>query len=285
MTRVIATVNLRGGKATTVVAISEVLAAEHRRRVLVVDLDGLTNVTIQLIHELRWKELNERGHTLATLFEDALRSPDERRFDLDSTLQRNVSNITSLRGLDLLPASLDLIEIQDRLGSTSSGQLTSDPATEILKLALRPILDDYDYVVVDCPANLGILTLNGLGIADGYIIPTSADVLSAYAIRLIVERVQKFSMAIGREIVPLGTLVSRYRPPTTLAQVSVKSLQEDPTIPPVFDTIIPEGELPTGSADFKRKDSLSEKYGTGDSGYSEYYRSLTLEVMLAMGSA
>jgi cellulose biosynthesis protein BcsQ len=54
--------------------------------------------------------------------------------------------------------------------------------------------------------NLGIMTLNGLRIADGYIIPTSPDVLSAYAIRPIVERVQQFGKAIGRDIVPPAPL-------------------------------------------------------------------------------
>jgi chromosome partitioning protein len=153
MTHVIATLNLRGGvgRTTTAVAISEVLAGDHRRRVLLIDLDGLTNATTLLIHELRWKELNEKGHTVATLFEDALHSPDERRFDLDSTLQRDVSNVTGLRGLDLLPASLDLIEIQDQLVSASGGHVESGASTEILERAVRPLLEDYDYVVIDCP--------------------------------------------------------------------------------------------------------------------------------------
>jgi chromosome partitioning protein len=127
--------------------------------------------------------LNEKGHTVATLFSDALHSPDERRFDLDSTLQRDVSNVTGLRGLDLLPATLDLIEIQNQLVSASGGHVESGASTEILERAVGPLLEDYDYVVIDCPANLGVITLNGLRIPDGYIIPTGADVLSAYAIR------------------------------------------------------------------------------------------------------
>jgi chromosome partitioning protein len=94
-----------------------------------------------------------------------------------------------------------------------------------------PILEDYDYVVIDCPGNLGVITLNGLRIADGYIIPTGADVLSSYAIRMIVKHIHHFSATIGREIAPLGVLVTRYRPPTRLTQVSVKSLREDSAIP------------------------------------------------------
>jgi chromosome partitioning protein len=150
-------------------------------------------------------------------------------------------NVTGLRGLDLLPASLDLFEIQDQLVSVAGGQVESDASTEILEAAVRPILEDCDYVVMDCPANLGVITLDGLRIADGYIVPTGADVLSAYAIRMIVKHVHHFSGTIGREIAPLGVLVTRCRPPTRLTQVSVKSLREDSTIPRILNTVIPKG--------------------------------------------
>ena len=53
-------------------------------------------------------------------------------------------------------------------------------------------LDDYDIVLVDCPPNLGIITLNGLRISHGYIIPTIPDILSTYGIPQIVKRVRDF---------------------------------------------------------------------------------------------
>ena len=83
----------------------------------------MTNATTMLIGEKRWKELNDNDWTLAQLFKDALaENPEDRKFDLDKTLQRGVSNVDAVRTLDLLPSSLDLIDIQDRLGSMSSGR-------------------------------------------------------------------------------------------------------------------------------------------------------------------
>jgi hypothetical protein len=110
-------------------------------------------------------------------------------------------------------------------------------------------------------------------------------VLSSYVIRMIVKHVHHFSATIGREIAPLGVLVTGYRPPTSLTQVSVKSLREDSTIPRIFNTVIPEGELPEASADFTPQSSLSEKYGAGEGGAFAYYQSLTLEVMQALTPA
>ena len=88
MARVISLINLKGGvaKTTTTVALAETLAAKFGKRILVVDLDPQTNATVMLLGEKRWKQINEKGWTLATLFKDAL-EPHAKKFDLDNTLQ------------------------------------------------------------------------------------------------------------------------------------------------------------------------------------------------------
>src|SRR5207247_2126200 len=103
------------------------------------------------------------GFTLAQLFKDAL-DPDNRRFSLEKTLQRKVSNVAAVRRLSLLPSSLDLIDVQDRLASMPSGRFYANNPIEILHRAVRPIVDEFDFVLIDCPPNLGIITLNGLRI-------------------------------------------------------------------------------------------------------------------------
>lgn len=288
MADVIATINLKGGvgKTTTTVAMAEILAGEHRKRVLVIDLDPQTNATTMLIGEERWKELNDENHTLAQLFGDALAAPDERCFDLEETLQRNVSNVRDVRGLDLLPSSLDLIDVQDRLGSMPSGRFYSDVPTDILRRAVRPILDEYDVVLIDCPPNLGIITLNGLRIASGYIIPSIPDVLSTYGIPQIVARVQAFSDAIADQpIVPLGIVVSKYRAQSTVHVNTVRRLEGDPKGPRVFQTLIPEANKIAESAEFLPVNTLRQKYGSGSQGNFDTYHALVEEVMKAVESA
>jgi chromosome partitioning protein len=129
MATVICTINLKGGvgKSTTTVAVGEFMAHAFRKRVLIIDLDPQTNATTMLIGEERWEELNKKGHTLAQLFEDAL-NPDAagHRFALDKTLQRDVSNVRDVRGLDLVPSSLELIDVQDRLVTMPTGRFYSN---------------------------------------------------------------------------------------------------------------------------------------------------------------
>ena len=104
MAHVFSTINLKGGvgKTTTTVAMAEFMSGVMQKRVLVIDLDPQTNATVMMIGEDNWRELNEREHTIARLFKDAL-DPDNKRFDFDATLQRRVSNVREARTIDLLP--------------------------------------------------------------------------------------------------------------------------------------------------------------------------------------
>jgi len=206
MATVISTINLKGGvgKSTTTVAVAEMMSAEFGKKVLVIDLDPQTNATVMLIGEKKWRKLNDEGNTLAQLFKDAL-EPDSKRFDINNAIQQQVSNVEDVATLDLLPSSLDLIDVQDRLASMSSGRFYAENPVDILRRATRSIIDDYDVVLVDCPPNLGIITLNGLRISAGYIIPTIPDVLSTYGIPQIVSRVKQFRKRLPNPSRPTGS--------------------------------------------------------------------------------
>ena len=278
MATVISTINLKGGvaKTTTTVAMAEMLSAEFGKTVLVVDLDPQTNATVMLIGEDEWKERNDKGHTLAQLFKDALEEDSNaRRFDLSATLVKGVSNVRDVYSVDLLPSSLDLIAVQDRLASMPSGPYFANVPTDILRRAIRPIIDHYDYVLVDCPPNLGIITLNGLRISTGYIIPTIPDHLSTYGIPQIISRVKDFSDSIGEEIEVMGIVITKYRGQSGLHRNTVDSLQRSNDH--VFETLIPERTSIAASAEFVPMPTLRMKYGY--QGEFESYKELTSEIM------
>lgn len=283
MAHVISTINLKGGvgKTTTTVALAEFLSGEFGKRVLVIDLDPQTNATTVLIGEEAWRDLNTAKHTLATLFTDALR-PDREppAFDLDATLQRRVSPVADVRTVDLLPSSLDLIDVQDKLASMPSGQFYSNNPTDLLRRAVRPLLDDYDFVLVDCPPNLGIVTLNGLRISDGYIIPTIPDVLSTYGIPQIQQRVKAFADNLGERIGELGIVVTKYRAASTVHRNTIVRLQDDPDLPIVFDTWVPETNQIAASAEYADRATLRQKYGY--QGQYDTLRALTKEFIAAV---
>ena len=285
MTTVISTINLKGGvgKTTLTVALGEFLSEAFGKRVLIIDLDPQTNATTMLIGEDRWEELNEQENTLARLFQDALcEDASECAFDLEETRQRGVSNVRDVRTLDLIPSSLDLIDVQDRLASIPSGRFYTNNPTEVLRRAIRPILDEYDYVLIDCPPNLGLITLNGLRISDGYIIPTIPDVLSTYGIPQIVSRLSEFAESISEPVDPYGIVVTKYQSNSSLHNRTMRSLREDPKYPHVFPTIIPQANAVAESAEFSPVNTLRQKYQYGDR-YNQFY-SLTSEVMEAVNS-
>lgn len=278
MAHVISTINLKGGvgKTTTTVALAETLSAVFHKRVLVIDLDPQTNATTMLIGEKRWRDLNEKGHTLARLFQDAL-EPDNKRFDFDATLQVGVSDISSARTVDLLPSSLDLIGIQDDLATAPAGKFHSVIPTELLWRAVKARLDDYDVVIVDCPPNLGIITLNGLRISQGYIIPTIPDFLSTYGIPQIVTRIREFSEEIAEPIEPLGIVITKFQSNSTVHS----NVHGDLTAgndAPVFRSIIPQANDIAAAAehsDYSR--TLKQKYGYR--GLADRYEGLAKELL------
>lgn len=265
MARVISLINLKGGvaKTTTTVALAETLASQFGKRVLVIDLDPQTNATTILLGEKKWKKNNEKGWTLATLFNDAL-DPDNKSFDLKKSLQKGVSDVQGATTIDLLPSSLDLIDVQDKLASAPTGQFYSVTPIDLLRLAVKPILDDYDIVLIDCPPNLGIITLNGLRISEGYIIPTVPDVLSTYGIPQIVTRVGNFSKEVGEDIEPIGIVITKYQEASTI-HVNVSRDLRRRGDPPVFDTVVRQANQIAASAEFQpERRTLKQKYGYGD---------------------
>lgn len=282
MATVIATINLKGGvgKTTTTIAVGEILAGDFRKRVLLVDLDPQTNATVMLIGEKRWKDLNDEGRTLAQLFKNAL-DPESQPFDLESTLQRKASGVGEVRTLSLLPSSIDLIEVQDRLASMPSGRFYAKNPTDILRRAIRPVIDEFDYVLIDCPPSLGIVTLNGLRMSNWYLIPTIADELSTYGIPQIKTTVKDFSETVGEPIEPLGIVITKYRTQSTVHRAQARLLRDNEDVP-VFDTVVPESnDLAAAAVERRTVSTLRQRYGYA--GQYDAYRAIAEELLQRVG--
>jgi chromosome partitioning protein len=268
MPSVTSIINLKGGvgKTTITLALAHFLAIEHHRRVLVVDLDPQTNATVCLIPEQEWKDRDETGRTLYQLFADQVKGTH--RFDADEAIVRDVSNIaTGVKGLDLLPSSLRLIKVQDRVTQITDLQTYERGPIFALRDALQSYLPYYDHVLIDCPPSLGVVTLNGLAISDSYLIPVVPDNLSVLGIPPILDRVEHFGRSTRRNIRALGIVISKMRANTLLHNEMVRHLREDfieRRFPPVFHTIIPESTRIAEAANVMAPaNTLVQKYGNG----------------------
>ncbi|HEX6798271.1 MAG TPA: ParA family protein [Ktedonobacterales bacterium] len=261
-------INLKGGvgKTTLTVALAHFLAIEHGKRVLVIDLDPQTNATVCLIPEPEWKARDETGRTLYQLFADQVKG--SRRFNADDAIVRDVSNVGGgVRGLDLLPSSLRLIKVQDRVTQLTDFESYERGPIFAMRDALAEFLPYYDHVLIDCPPSLGIVTLNGLAISDSYLIPVVPDLLSVLGIPPILDRVEHFAGRTRRNVRALGIVISKMRAQTVLHNEMLRRLRDDfvdRRFPPVFRTVIPESTRIAEAANVLAPlNTLQQKYGNG----------------------
>jgi chromosome partitioning protein len=280
-TNVISFINLKGGvaKTTTSVAVAEFLAKEHRKHVLFIDLDPQTNATINLIGESEWMKRDSDGRTLAQLFKDKLRPELPPQFDIEKSIVHGVSTVDGgIARLDLLPSSIQFIEIQEKLPFVAmQGNYNNNPQ-DILRHALGSVIDRYDFVIIDCPPSLGIVTKNGLRLSTHYVIPTIPDIVSTWGIFQIVSSIASFGESISRVIKPLGIVATKVQGNIDLharvmAQLRSNNLfagkDTDLKQPPFFEHFIAQNTNTARGADFESGlNTLKKKYGpTYDSQY------------------
>ncbi len=260
-THVLSLINLKGGvaKTTTAVAMAEMLAQEELKHVLLIDLDPQTNATVTLISEDKWAEVDQEGQTVAQLFDDRLNPQNTPKFDIEKAIVRRVSTINDgIARLDLLPSSIRLIDLQDRIPMIAMfGNYTVNPI-EILRVAIQPIIARYDYIIIDCPPSLGAVTKNGLRISTGYVIPTIPDIVSTWGIYQIVDNVARFAEEIGLPIPPLGIIATKVQSNSlhtrVIADLRAKRLGHfsEPgglAQPPLFNSQIPQTVVVARGAD------------------------------------
>lgn len=296
MPKVISLINLKGGvaKTTTAVQIAECLSSQFGKKVLVIDLDPQTNATIALIDETDWEQLDNQNQTLFHLFNDKLERTNH--FNLKNSIQKGVSNL-KISELHLLASSIKFIDIQDRLTEipVKSGYSIGNPM-EVLKNAIHAELNKYDYVLIDCPPNLGFITRNGIEISDYYLIPTIPDTLSTYGIPQIINTIQKFSTERPLKIKCLGLVITKHssnskahaRGMASLPARFAKIFQDLKMTPaPIFDTVMPQANATADSMEFSNTPrTFREKYGYSRSGGEPlhgYVTSLAREFMKYVG--
>ena len=290
MTKIISIINLKGGvgKTTTTVQLAECLASEFSKKVLVIDIDPQTNATIALIGEDKWQEVTKLKQTLFHLFHDKLEKTSN--FKIKEALLSSVSNL-KLQSLSLLSSSIDLIDIQDHITDLPKKTGYAVNPMEVLKTAIYNELNQFDYVLIDCPPNLGFITRNGIEISDYYLIPTIPDILSTYGIPQIIRKIQDFKLERPQlKIQCLGLLITKFISTSESHKEVLRNLParfdsifKDLKISssPVFDTRIPQANATAEAMSFNGNPSTFKlKYGrtkSGDRYLYEYVIDLTKE--------
>ena len=260
--KIISFINLKGGvaKTTTTVGTAIALAEHFKKRVLVIDMDPQTNATIMLIGDEKWKELDDAGHTLYSLFQEKLIKKRKGSFSLPETIQKNIGNLKNVAGLDLFPSSLRLIKIQDHLADIERKSDFGKRSWEVLRDAVSQIVEEYDYILIDCPPNMGILTQNALYISDYYIIPCIPDILSTYGIPEMHSEVKEFEETWDKEVISLGIVITKFKRNSPLHKRRIEELEEFEAVR-LFQTKFPENTKFAEAAEFRETMTFRQKWG------------------------
>ncbi len=194
MSFVIAVANQKGGvgKTTTAVNLAACLAAA-RRKTLLVDMDPQGNATSSLGIDKR-----EMEHTVYDVLVDST-NPSE---VLVSTDIDNLSLMPS--STNLVGAELELIDLPDRANR--------------LALSLDSLLPDFDYVIIDAPPSLGLLTLNALVFAQTVLIPVQSEFFALEGLTALTETIDRIKEFYNPSLEILGLVITMFDSRTNLAQ-------------------------------------------------------------------
>jgi chromosome partitioning protein len=202
--RIIALCNQKGGVGKTTTTINTAAAlAEYGRKVLLVDFDpqgalsrglGVVNEDVKTIYDL--------------MLDRKMKATD-------------VIVHTEVPGLDLIPANIQL--------SAAEIQLVAEPGRErILAGVLRPILGDYDVIMIDCQPSLGLLTVNALTAAHGVLIPVACDFFALRGLELLIQNtVELVQERLNENLKIDGILATMFDPRTLHSREMLNKLNED----------------------------------------------------------
>jgi chromosome partitioning protein len=202
VTQVIAIANQKGGVGKTTTAINLAGALEEEGfRVLCIDMDPQANLTAGL-----GINLNTVERSMADVLAD------------NRATLAEIIRPTDGAGIDVAPANIDL-------ASTEGELFTALGREQILRDALDGQVGVYDYVLIDCPPNLGLLTVNGLVAANSVIIPVQTQYYAMKGLNNLVKVINMIRMKLNRDLRILGLLPTFYDSRTNLARDMLDELR------------------------------------------------------------
>lgn len=214
MGRIIAISNQKGGvgKTSTCINFAAGLALKGKK-VLVVDMDAQGNATTGL--GISKSELERSIY-------DVL---------INETPAKSVIVSSNVENLSVLPSSIDLAGAEVELVNQKGRE-------KRLAYALTKIKDDYDYIVVDCPPAIGLLTINALAAADGVLIPIQSEYYALEGLSQLINTIKLVVKSLNPKLVIEGVLITMYDGRALISRQIVDEIKKY-FGSKVYDTFIP----------------------------------------------
>jgi len=214
MGHIIAVANQKGGVGKTTTAINLGAALSLRgRKVLLVDMDPQANCSTGLGVQLT---KDEPG------IQDVIIQPEQ---GVEEVICQ-----TALTGLDIVPSHINLSAREQEMYSQVGGE-------RALSIALKNVVSKYDYIIIDTPPSLGMLSLNGIVAADSVIIPMEAEIYALDGMEALQELIERVRTRLERHVEVMGVVITRYQRTTKVHSELYNQLKEywgDK----IFDTVV-----------------------------------------------
>ncbi len=200
-TRVIAIINQKGGvgKSTTAVNLAAALG-EQNKKVLIVDFDPQGNTT---------SGFGIDKEQLESCVYDSL---------LHDVPAEEIIQETGCKKVFVIPATIQLAGAEIELVSAMARETR-------LKDLLAPVVDEFDFVLIDCPPSLGLLTINALTAADSVLIPIQCEYYALEGVTKLLESMRMVKTRINKELDTYGVLMTMYDSRTSLSNQVVEEVQ------------------------------------------------------------
>ena len=249
MTRILAVTNQKGGvgKTTTSVNLAASLA-QSGMRVLLVDLDPQGNATMG-------SGIDKR--TLKTSVYQVLLG----LATAESARQKSESG-----GYDLIPANRDLAGAEVELVDLERREAR-------LRQALAPVQAEYDFILIDCPPSLSMLTLNGLCCAHGVVVPMQCEYFALEGLTDLVNTIKQVHANLNKDLQIIGLLRVMYDPRITLQQQVSDQLKAH-FAEKVFDTVIPRNVRLAEAPSYGLPGVVFDPAARGSQAYVEFAREM-----------
>ena len=220
--KVIAVTNQKGGVGKTTTTANVAIGLErYGYKVLIVDFDPQGDLTTSL----GWKSNDALDCSVSNLLDAYI---NDKEINFSSLILKHKEDV------DVIPANIELADMDIRLVSVINREQT-------LSSCIEPLRDDYDFILIDCPPSLGMLTINALSAADEVLIPVQAQFLPAKGMTQLLQTVSKVQRKINTNLKVAGIVMTLVDMNTTVAKSTIETIHESfgKNIR-VFDTIIPK---------------------------------------------
>jgi len=195
---VIATANMKGGvgKTTLTVNLATCLAKNYGKKVLVLDLDTQISATLSLMSPLDFAKLRKQRLTFRYLIDNVINPEPNSKLAINDIIQ---SQVCGLPELSLLPGDIDLYDefvVSEMLhkqtvafGEQNFETVWNRFERVLINNILKPVRDEYDFILLDCAPGYNLLTRSALAASDFYILPAKPEPLSVVGIQLLERRI------------------------------------------------------------------------------------------------